>query len=129
MKKYQAILFTSLLLACMTIPIRAGTNLPRPDTLRTWIQEMKTSPRGPFARIRWFCNDGTILPPKPYACSDHGGGVQHGEWTDRVKRLRAGGYYVGNVLASLDLNQIKDAPGYSDLFNQIIITDEIGPRI
>ncbi len=121
MKKVQAVFFIILLIACMTTPIRAATNLPGPDTLRTWVQEMKTSPKGPFARIRWFCDDGTVLPPKPYACRDHGGGVQHGEWTDRVKRLRAGGYYVGNVLASLDLGQIEDAPGYSDLFNQIII--------
>ena len=82
---------------------------------------MKTSPKGPFSRIRWFCNDGSVLPPKAYACKDHGGGVQHGEWTDRVKQLRADGYYIANVLASLDLSQIASAPGYSDLYNQILI--------
>jgi hypothetical protein len=82
---------------------------------------MKTSSRGPFARIRWFCNDGSILPPKAYACRDHDGGVQHGEWTDRVKRLRAGGYYIANILASLDLSLITGTQGYSDLYNQILI--------
>jgi hypothetical protein len=81
---------------------------------------MKTSSKGPFARIRWFCNDGSILPPKAYACRDHEGGVQHGEWTDRVKRLRAGGYYIANILASLDQSLITSAQGYSDLYNQIL---------
>ena len=121
MKRLRACLLILVIVASMTIPIQAATNLPAPNTLRTWVQEMKTSSRGPFARIRWFCNDGSILPPKPYACRDHGGGVQHGEWTDRVKQMRADGYYIGNVLASLDQSQITSAPGYSDLLNQIII--------
>ena len=82
---------------------------------------MKAAPRGPFARIRWFCNDGSVLPPKAYACSKRGGGVQHGEWNDRAKNLRANGYYIGNVLASLDTREIIKAPGSSNLLNQILI--------
>ncbi len=66
----------------------AATDPPDDITLRSWVQEMKKAPRGPFTRLRWFCNDGTILPPKEYACKDHGGGVQHGEWTERVKLMR-----------------------------------------
>ena len=57
----------------------AQTELPDNATLRGWVQKMKKSPRGPFKQLRWFCNDGTILPPKEYACREHGGGVQHGE--------------------------------------------------
>ena len=110
-----------IFLFVLTTPFQVAADLPPRETLRQWIEEMKTSPRGPFSRIRWFCNDGSILPPKPYACKDHGGGVQHGEWTDRVKQLRGGGYYIANVLASLDLSQITSAPGYSDLYNQILI--------
>ena len=110
-----------LLLLLLTPQPQTAAELPPQETLRQWIAEMKTSSRGPFARIRWFCNDGSILPPKPYACKDHDGGVQHGEWTDRVKRLRAGGYYIANILASLDLGPITDTPGYSDLYNQMLI--------
>jgi len=104
-----------------TNPFQVAAEMPPRETLRQWIEDMKTSPKGPFHRIRWFCNDGSILPPKPYACRDHGGGVQHGEWTGRVKQLHADGYYIANVLASLDLSQITSAPGYSDLYNQILI--------
>jgi hypothetical protein len=110
-----------ILLSVLTTPLQATTDLPSRETLRQWVEEMKKSPKGPFSRIRWFCNDGTILPPKAYACKSHGGGVQHGEWTDRVKQLRANGYYIANVLASLDVDQIAGEPGYSDLYNQILI--------
>ncbi|MFT5394501.1 MAG: hypothetical protein ACI8PT_004712, partial [Gammaproteobacteria bacterium] len=81
-------------------PVRAG---PDTETLRAWITEMKDANRGPFSRIRWFCKDGVLLPPGAFACQEHGGGVQHGEWTARVKELRAAGYYIANVLADTDI--------------------------
>ncbi len=73
---------------------------------------MKTNPRGPFQRIRWFCEDGSILPPKAYACVEHGGGVQHGEWSDTTREIRAAGYPVANVLASLDPEDFTGEEGY-----------------
>ena len=72
------------------------------STYRGWIEEMKDAERGPFARIRWFCNDGTVLPPRAYACSEHGGGHQHGEWSERTETLRSEGYLVANLLAGID---------------------------
>ncbi|MEX2353276.1 MAG: pyruvate phosphate dikinase, partial [Gammaproteobacteria bacterium] len=67
---------------------------------RDWVQQMKTAERGPFSRLRWFCADGTILPPTPFACREHGGGRQHGEYTDRTQALRDNGYLIANVLAA-----------------------------
>ena len=120
MKKRRVIAIVCLSL----LALLAGSSLaatPDEATLRSWVQKMKNDSRGPFKHIRWFCNDGTIQLPKEYACSERGGGVQHGEWTDRVKRMRAGGYYIANVLAALDPEQIISTPGYSDLYNQILI--------
>ncbi|MEN8180255.1 MAG: PEP/pyruvate-binding domain-containing protein [Pseudomonadota bacterium] len=82
---------------------------------------MKQAPRGPFKRIRWFCADGKVLPPKPNACRPHGGGVQHGEWTEQVKQLRAGGYSVANILAGIDLDAFLQNPDANTVFNQILI--------
>jgi len=79
----------------------AEAKLPDSSTLRLWIEEMKQSPRGPFERIRWFCADGSIQPPEAYACRDHGGGVQHGEWNARTVELRDGGYLIANVYAGI----------------------------
>lgn len=120
MKIIKSTLLSLFILAHLNLPIQAAAK-PDTETFRVWIKEMKTAPRGPFERIRWFCNDGIILPPKPYACRDHGGGRQHGEWNDRVKQMRAEGYYIGNVLAAVDIKEIIEQPGYSDLFNQILI--------
>ena len=119
--KAARIASTILLFLVLTPLPQIAAELPPRETIRRWVQDMKTNSRGPFARIRWFCNDGSILPPKPYACKDHDGGVQHGEWTDRVKRLRANGYYIANILASLDPSLITNAQGHSDLYNQILI--------
>ena len=83
-------MLTRWIFALVVLVLAGPVAAEQPDNtaLRGWIAEMKASPRGPFARIRWFCKDGTMLPPTPYACEPHGGGSQHGEWTDRVKQLR-----------------------------------------
>jgi len=88
---------------------------------RTWIAEMKSEERGPFARIRWFCNDGSVLPPKAYACESHGGGHQHGEWSEKTKQLRAQGYKVANLLAGTDPDKLMADPKFADLFAQMLI--------
>jgi hypothetical protein len=110
------------LAAVCTLPYAAlAAELPDPPVLRGWISDMKASDRGPFRRIRWFCNDGTVLPPKAYACVPHGGGVQHGEWSDRVRQLRAGGYQVANVLADLDVEALLAQPDHKRVVGQIMV--------
>lgn len=74
---------------------------------RTWITQMKTLPRGPFARLRWFCADGRVLPPKPYACGKRGG-EQHGEWSAKTKKMRQSGLLIANVLADADAKSIAE---------------------
>src|SRR5262249_21446500 len=98
------------------------TELPPPAVLHGWIEEMKSAPRGPFERLRWFCNDGTVHPPKPYPCEQHGGGgVQHGEWTERAAALRAGGYEIANVLAAVDPNAFVGPDADVDRLAQILV--------
>ncbi len=75
--------------------------LPDNQTLRRWITAIKENRRGPFRRLRWFCNDGEVLPPEPYACREHGGGVQHGEWSERVRLLRRHNYLIATLLADI----------------------------
>ncbi|MGI9303781.1 MAG: PEP/pyruvate-binding domain-containing protein [Gammaproteobacteria bacterium] len=91
------------------------------DAMRAWIQEMKEADRGPFRRIRWFCQDGEILPPEPYACRPHGGGVQHGEWSKNTRKIRTAGYLIANLLASVDKRILTDKPERADLFKQILL--------
>jgi hypothetical protein len=80
-----------------------------------WITQMKASSRGPFDGIFWFCNDGEILPPEPYACTAHGGGIQHGRLSERARALREAGFLIGNVLAATDPEALVAAPGQPEL--------------
>jgi len=105
------------------MPLAPGTNADTrdPAVYRSWIEEMKTAERGPFSAIRWFCKDGTVLPPKSYACSAHGGGYQHGQWSKRTLELREQGYLVANFLAGLEANAFLDNPAVRDVYAQILI--------
>jgi hypothetical protein len=98
-------------------PVHADATTER---YRGWIEQMKTDPRGPFVSVKWFCSDGTVLPPKAYACQSHGGGHQHGEWSDRTKELRANGYMVATLLAGIDARQAVADPGFHDQFAQML---------
>ena len=88
---------------------------------RAAIERMKQSPRGPFSRIRWFCNDGTVLPPEPYVCHDHGGGAQHGEWSEETRRLHADGYRIATFYADLDINQLVNSDTLAMDLGQMVI--------
>ncbi len=89
---------TLLVLALLAAP--AGAEPPRSaeKTVRDQIEAMKTAPRGPFSRLRHFCNDGSVLPPSE-SCDPRGGGLEYGEWTDEVVALRAGGFEIANIYA------------------------------
>ena len=106
-----------------SLPVAADATPAVPDLqqMRNWISQMKAASRGPFERIRWFCFDGSILPPKEGACVEHGGGVQHGEWNARTRAIREQGYLIANLLT--DLNTLKFVGAYPqlDVLRQVLL--------
>ena len=118
MKRLALILSFLLLLPDLVL---AQADPPDAATLRSWVQVMKKSPRGPFKHIRWFCNDGTIQLPQEYACREHDGGVQHGEWTDRVRTLRDNGYFIANVFADVRAEEFLQDTRQLDIVKQIVL--------
>ena len=94
---------------------------PSTEQMRAWIESMKTAPRGPFERIRWFCEDGAVLAPEPYACRPHGGGIQHGEWNDRAQTIRAQGYPFATLLAELDPEDFLGPEGDHRRLREILV--------
>ena len=118
-----SVLFRLILLCLPLAVLAAGDGADEHDTAayRQWIVQMKQAPRGPFSRIRWFCKDGEVLPPRPYACREHGGGSQHGEWNAHTQELRRQGYLIANVLSDLPQEYFQQRPEDSDLLNQILI--------
>ncbi len=87
---------------------------------RQWVEGMKSAERGPFARLRWFCNDGRVMPPRPYSCGEEGG-HQHGEWSEQTKTLRGEGYKIANLLAGVDTGALTGQPDFIDSYNQLLI--------
>ncbi len=106
-----------------SLPVAADATPPVPDLqqMRSWISQMKAASRGPFERIRWFCFDGSILPPKEGACVEHGGGVQHGEWNAHTLAIRDQGYLIATLLT--DLNALKFVGAYPqlDVLRQVLL--------
>jgi len=94
-----------VLLAMLAAGIPGRAQVDDQNTQRQWILDMKLAERGPFSRIRWFCADGAVLPPTPYACQEHGGGRQHGEYSDHTLALRESGYLIANLLVDLSPDQ------------------------
>ena len=88
---------------------------------RALIVEMKQAPRGPFKRLRWFCNDGSVLPPKAYACQDRGSGHQHGQWSDATLALHAAGYPIANVMVELSAEQFDDSEAADTHFKVLLL--------
>lgn len=76
---------------------------------RAIVAQMIASPKGPYQRIRWFCNDGAVLPPEPFACREHGGGRQHGEYSSQRWRLAELGWHAGTVFAGMEYSEFLDA--------------------
>jgi hypothetical protein len=89
--------------------------------MRGWIEDMKASKRGPFFRIRWFCNDGTQLPPKPDACKEHDGGIQHGEWSQKTRKIRTNGYYIATLLVDIDPRTFLARGDAADALKQMVL--------
>jgi hypothetical protein len=70
---------------------------------------MRANSRGPYRRLRWWCADGSVLPPKPYACVERGGGVQHGQYSGDRARLKELGWPAGTVITALGWGELFDA--------------------
>ena len=73
------------------------------------IESFKTNPRGPFYRIRWFCNDGTDHPASPYPCGERGGGRQHASVSAEALALKKLNVDVGTIFAAMTEAEFWDA--------------------
>jgi len=94
---------------------RAGAQeLPSPptaeeaETIRASLVAMKSTERGPYERLRWFCTDGSVHPPQGTPCSELGGGVQHAEPSNAARRLAELGYHVGTILQATPYEAFAD---------------------
>ncbi len=88
---------------------------------RQWLEQMELSERGPFTKVLWFCNDGSLQAPIAFGCREHGGGYQHGQWNAHTLTLREKGYKIANLLAGIDAESALGEADFRDTFGQILV--------
>ena len=99
-------LFLILLLSAFAANSIAQQKLTN-DEIASLVAKFKADERGPFQAIRWFCPDGTVLPPNE-RCPQPGG-IQHALHKDTVQRLaREQRIYLGQILAGTPYEEFWD---------------------
>ena len=100
-------LFLALFFAVLFVPVSPIAQEKNATEIRTLIETFKNDVRGPYKDIRWFCVDGSIIPPK--ADCPKPGGVQHARYKDEVVALGETNHiFLGQILASTSRTEFWD---------------------
>ncbi|WP_028375455.1 PEP/pyruvate-binding domain-containing protein [Leeuwenhoekiella sp. MAR_2009_132] len=104
----QKILRFALVLSLLTAITTSAQEYSTASIEKT-ISEFKNDARGPYLRIRWFCEDGTMREPKD-PCPDGVDGVQHASYKEITKNLaERNQLYFAEILAAADPKKFWDA--------------------
>ncbi|MEX0811419.1 MAG: PEP/pyruvate-binding domain-containing protein [Chitinophagales bacterium] len=78
------------------------------EKVKSQIETYKNDIRGPYKSIQWFCDDGSIRPPKD-PCPKDIGGIQHATYKDEVIALgKSDHIFLGQILAYTDKTEFWD---------------------
>ena len=87
-------------------------------TIKNTIQEFKNDARGPYLRIRWFCEDGTMREPKD-PCPEGVDGVQHASYKEITKNIAdKNQLYFAEILAAANPKKFWDAANNNSRIKQ-----------
>ena len=102
-------IYTGLFLVVLGMLPTLAQEIPS-EQIKKQIEAYKKDPRGPYDRIRWFCEDGTLMEPKDPCPDEIGGGVQHASYKPAVKKLGTDHHiFLGQILANTDRMEFWDA--------------------
>ncbi|MDH3284157.1 MAG: hypothetical protein OEQ13_05415 [Acidobacteriota bacterium] len=113
-RELQGFFVVGLLAQAATVGVHAQAfpAAPTPAEVqeaRQLVASMKSNERGPYQRLRWYCNDGSVHAPAGSPCLERGGGVQHAEHSPQADRLAALGFHVGTILQATSYEDFADA--------------------
>jgi pyruvate,water dikinase len=101
MNKYFIVIF---LTSCFFASAQKKDN----ESIKSLINSYKKDPRGPYNRIKWFCDDGTEREPKD-PCPDKIGGIQHADYKSSLLDLRTKNHlFFGDILAAESVTSFLD---------------------
>ncbi|MCB0557801.1 MAG: phosphoenolpyruvate synthase [Lewinellaceae bacterium] len=114
MKTIQNLLFFFLLASLPTFLFAQKVDNER---LKNVVKTYKADQRGPYKDIRWFCKDGTVVPPKE-RCPQPGG-VQRARYKDEAIALgKEYHLYLGQILSTTPREDFWDADNYNSRLKQ-----------
>jgi hypothetical protein len=112
----QIKLFVGLLFL-LIFSVSSYSQTPDASQIRELVLSFKKDLRGPYQAIRWFCPDGTVLPPQE-RCPEPGG-IQHALPKDVVQKIaRERGIYLGQILAGISFPDFLDETNQNSRLKQ-----------
>lgn len=99
----------TLVLVVIEIGLLFSGHLNAQKIDRNYINLLKEDRRGPYAGIKWFCEDGSMREARD-PCPEPMEGVQHAIYKDRIKALAADEHlYVDQILTGTEYEDFWDA--------------------
>ncbi|MCB0663534.1 MAG: phosphoenolpyruvate synthase, partial [Saprospiraceae bacterium] len=90
------------------LPFSTDAQTADPAEIRDMIVTFKKDIRGPYKDIRWYCEDGTVIPPKE-KCPEPGG-VQRARYKDEVVDLAESNHvFLGQILSTTSRHAFWDS--------------------
>lgn len=87
------------------------------EQVRELVAKYKADIRGPYKDIRWFCPDGSVIPPKE-KCPEPGG-AQRARYKDEVVALGKDHHlFLGQILSTTPKADFWDAEHYNSRLKQ-----------
>lgn len=102
-------------------PVPALTPAQQADARRL-LDQIRRDPRGPYGPIRWYCEDGRVLPPQGAPCRP-GRGFQHAAPGDHAAQLARLNFDLARFLANMSFEEFFDLPRNHHWLRQIVLLD------
>lgn len=103
----QQKLYISTLLFFLTVSFTNAQELST-SKIKDLVETFKEDVRGPYYRIKWFCEDGSVRDAKD-PCPDKIEGIQHASFKTSALELRKTNHlFFGEILASTKINEFLD---------------------
>ncbi|MCL4796140.1 MAG: hypothetical protein KJZ84_16385 [Bryobacteraceae bacterium] len=115
------LLCASLLPAAAPRPVPALSPAQQAEAQRL-IDQVRRDPRGPYGPIRWYCEDGRVLPPQGVPCRP-AGGFQHAAPGAHARQLASLNFDLARFLANMPFDQFFDEARHHHWPRQLVLFD------